>query len=582
MRLAQLCRIAAMSTIALTAGALAGPTLITPAATLRPATTVRVTGSSSAPVTMRLVNSVDSPQDEPLPFVTVDLFASGAYAGTGTTDANGDVIFDIDLLPQPNVWVPVEARVNGLPVAQFELLRDGGNRKYLRLEGNIVVPLACPGDSNGDGTVDFADITDVLAKYSQPAAATGTPDPNDNRVYDFGDITTVLALFGESCPLPIAPSNLVPANVWATRIDLNWTDNSGNEREFRVAMSRTGPNGNFDNIGTTGPGRTGFRVENLQPNTCYWFKVRARNEFGFSPYTNTIQICTPPIAPPAAPTNLVATNVWPRTVDLNWQQSSTDETGFRVAMSTTGPNGNFNNIDTLGVDATSYRVTGLSPNACYWFKVRAFNAAGDSVYTNTLEVCTPQEPPIAPSGLVITDVNPCSIQIAWADNANNESEYRVAIGTAGPDGQFNNAAVLPAGSTAITLNDLCPSTTYWVKVRAGNGAGFSDYSQTVSVTTGAVRAPSNLNAARDNATPAPDVLITWTASSGCVDAYRIARSTNGGASYNALVEVPATTTSYRDTTVQSGVTYTYIVRAVKYCNGSPFYSDYTLPDSANP
>lgn len=57
----------------------------------------------------------------------------------------------------------------------------------------------CPGDSNDDGTVNFADITTTLAHFGMSGPRGVVGDANLNGLVDFGDITTVLSQFGMSC-----------------------------------------------------------------------------------------------------------------------------------------------------------------------------------------------------------------------------------------------------------------------------------------------------------------------------------------------------------------------------------------------
>jgi rhodanese-related sulfurtransferase len=60
---------------------------------------------------------------------------------------------------------------------------------------------ACPGDVDGDGVVDVADLLLVLASFGQMASHFERlhADLDDNAVVDVADILGVLALFGESC-----------------------------------------------------------------------------------------------------------------------------------------------------------------------------------------------------------------------------------------------------------------------------------------------------------------------------------------------------------------------------------------------
>jgi hypothetical protein len=79
---------------------------------------------------------------------------------------------------------------------------------------------------------------------------------------------------------------------------------------------------------------------------------------------------------PAAPSGLTASAVSSATIRLNWADNSANETGFRIERSTDGIF--FAPVATVGVNVTIYDDTGLSPGTTYHYRVRAYNAAGDS------------------------------------------------------------------------------------------------------------------------------------------------------------------------------------------------------------
>ncbi|HIJ73521.1 MAG TPA: hypothetical protein HPP83_05400 [Candidatus Hydrogenedentes bacterium] len=87
------------------------------------------------------------------------------------------------------------------------------------------------------------------------------------------------------------------------------------------------------------------------------------------------------VTPPNAPTNLSATGVSDTQVDLVWTDNATDETGFKIERSSTSGSG-YGQIGTNPADDTTYSDTGLSKGTVYWYRVRAYNAGGDSAYSN--------------------------------------------------------------------------------------------------------------------------------------------------------------------------------------------------------
>jgi hypothetical protein len=67
--------------------------------------------------------------------------------------------------------------------------------------------------------------------------------------------------------------------------------------------------------------------------------------------------------------------------------NSNNETTFKVERSKNNDH-NFTEIETVGANVTTYSSTGLSRRTTYYFRVRAYNAAGGSQYSNTANATT--------------------------------------------------------------------------------------------------------------------------------------------------------------------------------------------------
>jgi hypothetical protein len=83
---------------------------------------------------------------------------------------------------------------------------------------------------------------------------------------------------------------------------------------------------------------------------------------------------------------LLATLAWPQLghafqLNLTWVDNSTSEDGFAVERRT-AIDGEFVQIATTGTDVTSYTDVGLLEGIAYCYRVRAFNSAGYSPYSN--------------------------------------------------------------------------------------------------------------------------------------------------------------------------------------------------------
>jgi hypothetical protein len=73
---------------------------------------------------------------------------------------------------------------------------------------------------------------------------------------------------------------------------------------------------------------------------------------------------------------------------LSWRDNASDEDGFRVERCKGSGCTNFTQIALVGAGAVTYTDGGLSHNTFYSYRVRAFNGAGNSAFSNTATVRT--------------------------------------------------------------------------------------------------------------------------------------------------------------------------------------------------
>ncbi len=101
------------------------------------------------------------------------------------------------------------------------------------------------------------------------------------------------------------------------------------------------------------------------------------------------------IPPPAAPSGLSAVVGSASQINLSWTDNSNTETGFEIERSTDGTN--FSLINTVPANTVAFSDTGLSANTIYYYRVRAVNDGGNSVYSNVASASTAATPTPTPT-----------------------------------------------------------------------------------------------------------------------------------------------------------------------------------------
>jgi len=89
---------------------------------------------------------------------------------------------------------------------------------------------------------------------------------------------------------------------------------------------------------------------------------------------------------PTAPSGLVAKAISSQEIMLTWNDNSSNELGFQVEQSLDGIS--FSTNTDTSANVIAFAATNLNPGIQYYFRVCAFNGAGNSAYSNTTNATT--------------------------------------------------------------------------------------------------------------------------------------------------------------------------------------------------
>jgi len=198
-------------------------------------------------------------------------------------------------------------------------------------------------------------------------------------------------------PIPSAPSNLTVVANSSTQIELSWQDNSNNEERFYLyrksasnsTLSGSLANSDYSQIGYAGANSSGAYDTGVNPETTYWYKVTAWNDSGESGFSNEASATTPAEQTmPNAPSNLAATVMGCYQVDLNWQDNSDNEDGFKV-FRLSGASTTYSEVADLPANSTFYSNLGLYADWVYSYYIQAYNSAGISTSSSVSATTLP-------------------------------------------------------------------------------------------------------------------------------------------------------------------------------------------------
>ncbi len=325
-----------------------------------------------------------------------------------------------------------------------------------------------------EGTKTFSAFVDVCSVVAESNEGNNTKSLT-LTVFDFPQLDT-----------PVVTS----ATAGERSITLQWNAVTG-ATGYKVYYDEDASNPPFspDSLATQGPSGlnvgnvTAYTLNGLPAGQIYYVAVKAYDTFSESEYSNQMT-ATPYTLIPNAPV-LVAATGGDRTVTLLWNTVAGAD-GYRVYYDedTSNPPYSPTTVAAEGVtaidagNAMQFTLTGFPSNHSTRVAVTAYNAHGESDFSNEIAAQTIANIPAAPS---LTSVigGDRSVSIYW-QSVSGASGYRVYY-----DEDANNPPYTPdRGSspfdvgnvTSIRITGLSAGQRYYVAVTAYNADGESGYS----------------------------------------------------------------------------------------------------------
>ena len=251
---------------------------------------------------------------------------------------------------------------------------------------------------------------EVLATVNENVTYFNDSEVQEREIYTY----RVLAYNdgGETAPtnevvadIPFAPPQLLVGDATSfNEVELNWLDVSTVETGFRIERKPDG--GLWGVLGIIGENTVIFSDTSPEPNTTYSYRVFAILNGEESEPSNVVNVTTPNIPVPDAPSNLVIESLSPTSISLTWQDNSLNEDGFRIFRKELN-GGVWVQIDEVVANVNLYvdetAIAGLN----YAYSIAAFNEAGaeepvESEFRNPIQSRLIN---ISTRGLVETDDN---------------------------------------------------------------------------------------------------------------------------------------------------------------------------------
>ena len=345
------------------------------------------------------------------------------------------------------IWI---ARYNNTTTSNVKQVKKKDSKgSYVKDEdGNYVMVTPVP-------------YEDVLCDYefwqyssSKPSASTGyTGTLDKNFWYKDTNVQT---------------ENLKTSKISADSITLTW-DDAGDAERYRVYRYNS-ETGKYGYLGTVSD--TTYTDKNLQAGTEYRYKVRCMWTIGGNNYFGTYSSVVGAATPPAKVENVSVDGQSSTKITLSWDSVS-GVSGYRI-LQYNSDSDDYEEVASVGADATSLDVTKLIPASVYQFKVQAYKTIDTQTSFGEAsdEIVGVTKPGKVKKVKLTTKSSAVTIKWSKADGVTGYQIYRLNTKTKKYE---KIATVKGEGKISYKNKKLKKGSTYSYKVRAYMTVEDTDY-----------------------------------------------------------------------------------------------------------
>ncbi len=384
---------------------------------------------------------------------------------------------------------------------------------------------------------------------------------NDYTISDVIDKTVPI-------PFPPAPSGVSTTPMGCNSVKLNWSNTgtgTGSTCDGNIKIYRNG------SLITTLSGTSTTYTDNSANQGTNSYKVSRVKGGGGSNYT-TVAGSTKS-GPANSPSSFEASESnCEGIIDLSWDWSETDFTGFTIERSTTE---DFATIEeTFQIDEKDLRSyedeTNIQKNTTYYYRIASKNECGPSPFTSIVEGFAPDKPTVATN--VTANIVGNEVQVSWEDNSLEDKFYlrRLLLGGGFDEYEFE------AGTTSFDDNTVTNCQTYFYKVKAENecGSSISQQSAGVKLIPDLTQVIQDGNLFASKGYRPGEVRLEWTSEDAeRLDYFKIYRKVYNSSEDSILIAtIPANTNIYSDYDAAANTLFEYTLIGQGSCENEFIYT----------
>lgn len=343
-------------------------------------------------------------------------------------------------------------------------------------------------------------------------------------------------------------------SVSLSEVSLSWNDFPV-PANYILERQQEG-NTSFTSIATLTYGTKSYSDKGLKSGTTYIYRIKAGQST-----SNQLSVKTVVPLLPNAPDVLSLTSSTKSSISLKWQDNAINEQGFILERSVSSTGG-FAQIVSLAANSLVYIDNNLLPSTTYYYRIKAFNNDGSSAYSSVLTAITNSlQIPLAPTGLIATQINYTWAKILWVDKSVNETGFELE--RSGPDNlSIKTILKLDANKVSYTDSNMVMDGVYQYRIRAANLDGSSAWSNVIEIVTPLILPPVAPTKLKSTKFTDKSISVSWMDNSINEAGFIITRSLANDSTTTIPINIRANDTAYTDTSLVPSTTYLYTIKAI--------------------